>query len=319
MTLTQRVFHLGRLVLLILVITQAIIFSAHIANIHGDSRYYAIALVALPMLSVSWWYFAKPPSDRIDRPKFVWLTYALTVITFQILVFGTTDTETQDSSLLHIANVLTPFIVLVSIASGCEQSLRDAAFVVASGVAIVNAFDASDAYVRVAQNVKNVPSRFWGSLVGVASVMLVWSALEFTVRSRLTRPQAITVSITCGLHGIHLFLNLALFSLRTILYINGWVDFSIMIAKNAMVFAVRLVYILSMYGLWWESPPKPAPFVVPTAPPPMAETIGSKGCSERPPTPMPQRAASYAQSQGHQDQEDRHLYPILPKRVHFSD
>ena len=113
MKVTQCVFHLGRLVLLVLVIVQAVIFSAHIVNVQGDSRYYATALVALPMLSVSWWYFAKPPTDRTDRPKFVWLACASTVVAFQVLVFGTTGIERHDSFLLHIANVFTPILFLV--------------------------------------------------------------------------------------------------------------------------------------------------------------------------------------------------------------
>lgn len=319
MKVTQCVFHLGRLVLLVLVIVQAVIFSAHIVNVQGDSRYYATALVALPMLSVSWWYFAKPPTDRTDRPKFVWLACASTVVAFQVLVFGTTGIERHDSFLLHIANVFTPILFLVCIVCGCEQSLRDAAFVVASGVTIFNAFDVSEAYIVVAQNGKKVPPSFWGGLVGVASVMLIWSALEFTVRSHLSRTQTTPVTITCGFHAIHLLLNVILFSLRTILYVNGWAEFSVMIAKNAMVFAVRLVYMLAVYRFWQRSPPKSTPFVVPTAPPPLTEDVDSSECSERPPTPLPQRLASHTRSHPHQDQDNGHLYPKLPRRVHFQD
>lgn len=323
MRVTQCVFHFGRLVLLVSVIAQAVIFSAHIVNVQGDSRYYATALVVLPILSISWWYFAKPPTENTDRPKYVWLAYASTVVAFQVLVFGTTGVEKHDSFLLHTANVFTPILFLVCIVCGCEHSLRDASFVVASGVTVFNAFDASEAYLVVAQNGEKVPRGFGAGFVGIASVMLIWSALEFTVRSRLTQTQTTPVTVTCGLHAIHLLLNVLLFSLRTIFYVNGWAEFSVMIAKNAMVFAIRLVYMLVVYGFRSRSSPTSTPFVVPTAPPPLIESVSSNECLQRPPTPLPQRAASQAASQAksrpYQDEDDGHLYPKLPKRVHFQD
>lgn len=320
MRVTQCVFHFGRLVLLVSVIAQAVIFSAHIVNVQGDSRYYATALVVLPMLSISWWYFAKPPTENTNRPKFVWLAYASTVVAFQGLVFGATGVEEHDSFLLHTANVFTPILFLVCIVCGCEHSLRDAGFVVASGVTIFNAFDASEAYLVVAQNGKNVPPDFGGGFIAVASVMLIWSALEFTVRSRLEQAQTTPpVSVTCGLHAVHLLLNVLLFSLRTIFYINGWAEFSVMIAKNAMVFAIRLVYMLAVYGYRLRSPPNSTAFVIPTAPPSLIEGVDSNERLQHPPTPMSQRVTSQAQSPPHQDQDERHLYPKLPKRVHFQD
>lgn len=319
MSVTQCVFHFGRLVLLVSVIAQAVIFSAHIDDVQGDCRYYATALVVLPMLSISWWYFAKPPTENTNRPKFVWLAYALTVVAFQVLVFGTTGIEKHDSFLLHTANAFTPILFLVCIVCGCEHSLRDADFVVASGVTIFNAFDASEAYLVVAQNGKNAPPGFGGGLLGIASVMLIWSALEFTVRSRLTQAQTTPVAVACGLHAIHLLLNVLLFSLRTIFYVNGWAEFSVMIAKNAMVFAIRLVYMLAVYGFRLRSPPNSTPFVIPTAPPSLIEGVDLNERVQRPPTPLPQRVASQAKSHPHQDQDDRHLYPILPKHVHFQD
>ena len=319
MRVTQCVFHFGRLVLLVSVIAQAVIFSAHIVNVKGDARYYATALVVLPMLSISWWYFAKPPTENIDRPKFVWLAYASTVVGFQVLVFGITGIEDHDSFLLHAANVFTPILFLVCIVCGCEHSLGDAGFVVASVVTIFNAFDASEAYLVVAQNGKNLPPGFGGGFVGIASVMLIWSALEFTIRSRLTQVQTTPVAVTCGLHAVHLLLNALLFSLRTIFYVNGWAEFSVMIAKNAMVFAIRLVYMLAVYGFRLRSPPNSTPFVIPTAPPSLTEGVVGNECLQRPPTPLPQRATSQVQSHPRQDQDDRHLYPKLPKQVHFRD
>lgn len=316
-TATQCVFDLGRLVLLLAVIAQSIIFSAHISHVRADSRYYAIALVGLPMLLFSWLYFAKPPSDRTDPPKFVWLAYALTVVTFQTVVFGTTDVATHDSSLLYIANVLTPILFLVCIVCCCERSLKDASFITASGVAILNAFDVSDAFIVVARNGRKAPAGFWGGLVGIACVLLVWSALEFTIRSQLTRSQGTPVVITCGLHAVHLTINLALFALRAVLYMKGWMGFSIMISKNIIVFFVRLVYMVS---IWWLQPTaQPLSVLVPTAPPPFPDLGERDKRLERPPTPLSSKTAQRIRKDGNQDEKDDPLYPVLPKHVHFED
>ena len=317
MVARQCVYDLGRLVLLVSVITQAVTFSAHIADVYGDSKYYSIALVALPMLSVSWRYFAKPPLDRMDLPKFVWLAYALTVVIFQILVNATTDIRTHDSFLLYLANAFTPVLFLLCVVSGCERSLRDADFVMTSGVAIFNAFDVSEAYIAVARIGKNVPSKFWGSLVAVASAMLVWSALEFTIRSQLIHSQVKSGLIASGLHAVHLTLNLALFSLRVVLYINGWMEFSVMIAKNATACVVRLVFVLSAY--LGSPPPRPIPFTIPTAPPPMIQEQDCNEYPELPSTPLPARPAIRLKSYSHQDQSDKQLYPSLPRKVHFEE
>lgn len=317
MQATQCVFDLGRLLLLVSVIVQAVVFSAHIADVRGDSKCYAMSLVALPMLAVSWRYFAGPKSDGVDRPKFLWLAYALTVVVLQVLVFAITDIGTHDSTLLYAANAFTPVLFLLCIVSGCEQSFRDAGFVVTSSVTIFNAFDATEAYIAVAGIEKTVPSSFWGALVGIASAMLVWSALEFTIRSQLTNRQVTSGVVASGLHAVHLILNAVLFSLRIALYLNGWMEFSVMIVKNAMVFVVRLVYMLTVVFAAPQPPPsKPMTFLTPTAPPPMTQVIDSNGYPERPPTPLPARSV---QSDSRPNQCEAYLYPALPRHVHFED
>ena len=305
MAITRWVFDLGRLMLMLTVIAQAVIFSAHVARVHNDPCYYANTLIALPSLTVSWWYFARPPSDRVDRPTFVWLAYALTVVAFQVLVFGGTTETTHDSTLLHIANVFTPALFFLCIVTGCERCLKDAEFVIASGVVILNAFDVTDALVAISRNGWNISASLRGGFAGVACVLLVWSALEFTVRSKMTDNRVLPVTVANGLHAVHLALNTVMFALRVVLYAAGSIEFSSMIAKNVMVFIVRFVYMLSV--LWipsrsWSQPPSS-----PSAPPP------PPSASPPPPSsPQPLRSALRQV-----DRDEVLLYPALPKHVQF--
>ena len=167
------VIDIGRLVLIFGIITQRIIFSAHAANEHREPRYYASALIALPSLITSWWYFARPPSQRVDRPTLVWLVYSLTVVAFQGLSFGATDISTHDSTLLYVANVVIPLLLLLCIVTGCKQCIQDAAFVMASGMAIFNSFDTTDVIFSVSRNERNIPGSFRGGFVAMACVLLV--------------------------------------------------------------------------------------------------------------------------------------------------
>ena len=308
------VFDIGRLVLIFAIITQGIIFSAHAANEHRDPHYYASALIALPSLITSWWYFARPPSQRVNRPTLVWLVYSLTVVAFQGLSFGATDISTHDSTLLYVANGITPLLFLLCIVTGCERCIQDAAFVMASGMAIFNAFDTTDAIFSVSRNERNIPGSFRGGFVAMACVLLVWSAFEFTVRTQLAGNGFVPKIIVCGLHVIHMTLNAILMGMRIFLYTNGMVEFSTMIAKNAMVFIVRLVYMLSVIGCRSQPLQQPGHPAEPSAPPISNNDIDP---FVRPPTPLPTRSILRDERKTNLGPDGARLYPSFPRQVHF--
>lgn len=314
MTTTPWVFDIGRLALILAVIAQAIVFSAHVAKVHANPRYYASALIALPTLTVSWWYFARPPSERTERPTFVWLAYAFTVVAFQALVFGGTDITTHGSTLLYIANAFTPALFLVCIVTGCEKCVKDAEFIMASGVAILNAFDVTDAILAVSRNGQTVSVNFRGALMAIACLLLVWSALEFTIRSQMTHDRMLPRNVSVGLHAVHMALNASMFGLRAVLYAKGMIEFSTMIAKNAMVFSVRFVYMLSTIWVPSIPPPQMTFSVVPSAPPPLPKLV-ENGCASM----QPPRPALRVENNTTPKQNESLLYPVLPKHVHFKD
>lgn len=316
METTLCVFDVGRLVLMLAIITQGIIFSAHVAQEHKDPRYYASALIALPTLIMSWWYFARPPRQRADRPTLVWLVYALTVVAFQALSFGATDISTHDSALLYVANVFTPLLFLLCIVTGCERSVKDAGFVMASGMAILNAFDATDVIFSVARNERSISEGFRGGFVAMACGLLVWSALEFTVRTQLASNGVMPTTIACGLHAIHIALNAIVLAMRVVLYADGMIEFSAMIAKNAMVVIVRFVYMVSVMRRRSHPPAQPASPVLPSAPPP-PPSIEDSNHFVRPPTPLPLRSTLQDERNTNRRQDEGLLYPSLPRRVHF--
>ena len=311
-------FDIGRLVFIFAIITQGIVFSAHVANEHRDPHYYASALIALPSLITSWWYFARPPSQRVDRPTLIWLVYSLTVVAFQGLTFGATDVSTHDSTLLYVANVVTPILFLLCVVTGCERCIQDTAFVITSGMTIFNAFDSTDAIFSVSRNSRNIPESFRGGFVAMACILLVWSAFEFTVRTQISGNGFVPKIIVCGLHVIHMTLNAILMGMRIFLYTNGMTEFSTMIAKNAMVFIVRLVYMLSVIGC--QPPPlqQPGHPAEPSAPPISNNEMGR---FVRPPTPLPARSALRDEKKTNlgPGPDGARLYPSFPRQVHFKD
>ena len=308
------VFDIKLLVLIFAIITQSIIFSAHAANEHRGPHYYASALIALPSLITSWRYFARPPSQRVDRPTLVWLVYSLTVVAFQGLSFGATDITNHDSTLLYLANVVTPLLFLLCTVTGCERCIQDAAFVMACGMAIFNAFDTTDAIFSVSRNERNIPGSFRGGFVAMACVLLVWSAFEFTVRTQLAGNGCVPKIIVCGLHVIHMTLNAILMGMRIFLYTNGMVEFSTMIAKNAMVFIVRLVYMLSVIGCRSQPLQQPGHPTKLSVPPIWNNDIDR---FVKPPRPLPTRSTLRDERETNLGPDCGHLYPSFPRQVHF--
>ena len=174
MATTPGLLDMGRFVVILAIIVQAIIFPAHMVEENKDRRYYASTLIASVTLAANWWYFNRSLPERIGHPTFVWPVYALTVVSFQGLSFGTTDILSHDSTLFYIANVFTPVTFLLCIVTGCEQCMRDASFVIASGVTILDAFDMTDAIISIAQNESNVPVAFRAGFVAMASLVLLF-------------------------------------------------------------------------------------------------------------------------------------------------
>lgn len=304
---TRYVFDMGRLGLMLATIIQGILFSAHVAQEHEDPRYYAGALIALPFLVMSWWYFTRPPSQPMHPPRFVWLVYSMTVVSFQVFTFGATDISSHDSVLLYTANILTPFLFLLCIVAGGEQCAKDAGFVLASVVAISNAFDVTDAIFAIAHNGDNVPAKYCGGFMTVACVLLVWSALEFIIRTQVVRNDVLSM----GLHVIHIALNGSMLTLRAVMYAHGTIAFSVMIGKNGMVSIVRSAYLISLVRSRRRSPAQlPSPVIASAPPPPIEDSQRLT----RPPTPLPTRF----NPQDVAPNQER-LYPSIEKHVHFED
>ena len=316
MATTPGLLDMGRFVVILAIIVQAIIFSAHMVEENKDRRYYASTLIASVTLAANWWYFNRSLPERVGHPTFVWPVYALTVVSFQRLSFGTTDILSHDSTLFYIANVFTPVTFLLCIVTGCEQCMKDASFVIASGVTILDAFDMTDAIISIAQNESNVPVAFRAGFVAMASLVLLFSALEFTVRTQVKSSVVMSRALAPVLHATHMVLNAALFGMRVVMYANGMIKFSTMIAKNSMLFLVRFVYMLTALRVPSRVPQHRSSLPVPSAPP-----LPTKDCSclMRPPTPPPVRSNLQNEDHLSGSQPGSGLYPALPKQVHFAD
>ena len=316
MATTPCLLDMGRFVVILAIIVQAIIFSAHMVEEQKDRRYYASTLIASVTLVANWWYVNRPLPERIGHPTFVFPVYALTVVLFQGLSFGTTDILSHDSTLFYIASVFTPVTFLLCIVTGCEQCMKDASFVIASGVAILDAFDMTDAIISIAQNESNVPVAFRAGFVAMASLILLCSALELTVGTQVKSDVVMSRALALVLHATHMVLNAVLFGMRVVMYANGMIKFSTMIAKNSMLFLVRFVYMLTALRVPPRFPQHLSSPPVPSAPP-----LPTKDCSclMRPPTPLPVRSNLQDEVHLSGSQPGSGLYPGLPKQVHFAD
>ena len=236
------------------------------------------------------------------------------MVAFQGLSFGATDISTHDSTLLYVANGVTPLLFLLCIVTGCERCIQDAAFVMASGMAIFNAFDTTDAIFSVSRNERNIPGSFRGGFVAMAFVLLVWSAFEFTVWTQLAGNGFLPKIIICGVHVIYMTRNAILMGMRIFLYTNGMVEFSTMIAKKAMVFIVRLVYILSVIGCRSQPSQQPGHPAEPSALPISNNDID---CFVTPPTPLPTWSTLSDDRKTNLGPDGACLYPSFPRQVHF--
>lgn len=316
MATTPCLLEMGRSVVILAIIIQAIIFSAHMVEEHEDRRYYASTLIASVTLVANWWYINRALPERIGHPTFVFPVYALSVVSFQGLSLGTTDTLLQDATLFYIANVFTPVTFLLCIVTGCEQCLKDADFTIASGVAIFDAFDATDAIISIAQTESDVPVGFRTGFVAMASLILLFSALKFTVRTQVKSGGVISRALAPVLDATHMVLNAVLLGMRVVMYANGMIKFSVMIAKNCILFFGSFVYMLASWRVPSRVPQHLSALPVPSAPPPPTKDCS---CLTRPPTPLPVRSNLQDEAHLSGSQPGIVLYPVLPRQVHFAD
>ena len=109
-------------------------------------------------------------------------------------------------------------------------------------------------------------------------------------------------------------LNAILMGMRIFLYTNRMVEFSKMIAKNAMVFIVRLVYMLSVIRCQSQPLQQPGHPGEPSAPPISNNDIDR---FVRPPTLLPTWSTLRDEKKTNLSPDSGRLYPSFPRHVHF--
>ena len=301
---------------MISIIAQGVTFAAHIAEYYKNNDYYACSLVSLPMLMTSWWYFGKPP-QRLNRPVLIWLVYSLIVVVFETVTIVCTSVGSANDTLINVANVFTPVVFLFCIVVYDKQCLKNVNFVIIACVTLCNAFDATDILFAVVENRNKIPASYCGGFVAMASILLVWSSLEFTIRVQTEHTSDLSNGIVAGLHLVHLALDAVILGLRIVMYTNEMVVFSVFIAKNVMVIIVRFIYMISICQRrpqFLDPPDQPVNYGIPSAPPLEID----REFLQRHLTPLPSRANLIERQNTHQTELQNVLYPSISKHVRFT-
>ena len=310
--------------LMIAIITQGIMFAAHVAQNYRNDNYYACSLLALPMLMTSWWYFSRPRPRTVEDPVYIWLVYSLTIVAFQVLTMGLTITISPDLSLIFIAHALTPFIYLCCIFVYDIRRLNDIVFLNVLFLMLGNVFDATDATLTLIQNENKIKNGYLGVSVPVVCMLFFCSSVYFCTLSWKTSKR-----VAIGLHFVHVIFESTILGLRITMYVRGMIPFTIFIVKNATTVLVRVICMIALC----QRERKPPERIPPTAPPLYVE----EQFLPRPPTPRFPRAdftenrdASPKSSQtpippqadfteNYDASHENSLYPSLKKSVRFTE
>lgn len=246
---TQVLSTFGRLMFLLLMIAQCLLFASFPAKYRNNSVWYAFLVFVAPALAISWWWI-NTSEKKMTQLFYIWFAYTwLGLVPMIGVVFGLTAEKLDRSQQfgpneLKLSLGITPVLLLLLLSSEAVQTHGRNMMTNVSFFMAIDVFDSNELLRTVIdENIENtysfgIPKSFETALLSFACIVLLLSPLEM-VGKLVYMEDEDRMSFFKGVNGgIQVCLNVIVLGLRLGILGYGW-DSSMFISKNIIMTFVR--------------------------------------------------------------------------------